>query len=53
MSDRILLFTARPGQIYRTFIIPEELRKLPPFQARNHERYQTVVPNHMEGDGIS
>lgn len=42
MSDRIFLFTARPGQIYRTFIIPEELRKLPPFQARNHERYQQL-----------
>ena len=42
MSDRIFLFTARPGQIYKTFIIPEELRKLPPFQARNHERYQQL-----------
>ena len=53
MSDRIFLFTARPGQIYKTFIIPEELRKLPPFQARNHERYQQSVSNYMEGDGIS
>ena len=42
MSDRVFLFTARPGQIYKTFIIPEELRKLPPFQARNHERYQQL-----------
>jgi NitT/TauT family transport system ATP-binding protein len=42
MSDRIFLFTARPGQIYKTFIVPEELRQLPPFQARNHERYQQL-----------
>lgn len=42
MSDRIFLFTARPGQIHRTFLIPEELRKLPPFQARNHEQYQHI-----------
>jgi len=42
MSDRIFLFTACPGQIYKTFIIPEELRKLPPFQARNHEQYQQL-----------
>jgi NitT/TauT family transport system ATP-binding protein len=42
MSDRIFLFTARPGQIHKAFIIPEELRKLPPLQARNHERYQQL-----------
>jgi NitT/TauT family transport system ATP-binding protein len=42
MSDRIFLFTARPGQIHKTFIIPEELRRLPPFHARNHERYQQL-----------
>lgn len=40
MSDRIVLFTARPGQIYKTFIVPEKLRRLPPFQARNHECHQ-------------
>ncbi len=39
MSDRIFLFSARPGQIHKTFLIPEELRNLPPFEARNHELY--------------
>lgn len=40
MSDRIFLFSARPGQIHKTFLVPEELRMLSPFQARNHETYQ-------------
>jgi len=42
MSDRIFLFTARPGQIHKTFLVPEELHQLPPFQARNHELYQNL-----------
>ncbi|WP_428911258.1 ABC transporter ATP-binding protein [Niallia sp. Krafla_26] len=42
MSDRIFLFSARPGQIHKTFLVPEELRHLPPFQARNHETYQQL-----------
>lgn len=37
MSDRIFLLSARPGKLYKTFLIPEELRQLPPFEARNHE----------------
>jgi NitT/TauT family transport system ATP-binding protein len=39
MSDRIFLFSARPGQIHKTFDVPKELRDLSPFQARNHENY--------------
>jgi NitT/TauT family transport system ATP-binding protein len=39
MSDRIYLFSARPGQIHKMFQVPEELRELSPFQARNHEKY--------------
>lgn len=39
MSDRIYLFSARPGQIHKMFQVPEELRELSPFQARNHENY--------------
>ena len=42
MSDRIFLFSAKPGKIYKTFLIPEELRKLSPFKARNHEIFQTL-----------
>jgi NitT/TauT family transport system ATP-binding protein len=39
MSDRIYLFSARPGQIHKMFKVPKELRELSPFQARNHENY--------------
>ncbi|MBP3039772.1 ABC transporter ATP-binding protein [Bacillaceae bacterium Marseille-Q3522] len=42
MSDRIFLFTARPGQIYKTFIIPEKLRQLTPFATRNHPDFSAV-----------
>ena len=46
MSDRIFLFSPRPGRLHRTFSIPEELRNLSPFEARNHplynELFQTV-----------
>ncbi|WP_391558739.1 ABC transporter ATP-binding protein [Robertmurraya sp.] len=39
MSDRIYLFSARPGQIHKSFEVPKVLRELSPFQARNHENY--------------
>lgn len=39
MSDRIYLFSNRPGTIHKIFDVPAELKSLPPFQARNHERY--------------
>ncbi|MFE8703323.1 ABC transporter ATP-binding protein [Cytobacillus sp. FJAT-54145] len=42
MSDRIFLFSARPGQLHRTFIVPEELKKLPPFKARNHSSFTKI-----------
>lgn len=42
MSDRIFLFSARPGRLHKTFTIPEELRKLTPFNARNHEGYSQI-----------
>lgn len=42
MSDRIFLFTPRPGEVYKTFTIPEEVRTVTPFQARNHERYSEI-----------
>lgn len=42
MSDRIYLFTPRPGKLYKTFHIPKELREIPPFQARNHEVFPHV-----------
>ena len=42
MSDRIFLFSAKPGKIYKTFLIPEELRNLSPFKARSHEKFQIL-----------
>lgn len=42
MSDRIFLFSARPGQVYKVFHIPDEIRNITPFQARNHETYSEI-----------
>ncbi|MEH7442584.1 ABC transporter ATP-binding protein [Bacillus sp. JJ1122] len=42
MSDRIFLFSPRPGRLHKTFIIPEELRTLRPFEARNHPLYNEL-----------
>lgn len=42
MSDRIFLLSPSPGKIYKTFTMPEELTKLSPFEARNHELYQSI-----------
>lgn len=42
MSDRVYLLSPSPGRIYKTFEIPEELRRLSPFEARNHELYSDI-----------
>jgi NitT/TauT family transport system ATP-binding protein len=42
MSDKIYLFAANPGRVHKRFLIPEELKNLTPFQARNHEQYPKV-----------
>jgi NitT/TauT family transport system ATP-binding protein len=46
MSDRIYLFSAKPGRIHRCFDVPEELRSLKPFNTRNNllysELFQTI-----------
>lgn len=42
MSDRIFLFSPRPGKLYKTFIVPEELKQLSPFEARNHASYSSL-----------
>ena len=42
MSDRILLFSPRPGKLYKTFEVPEELKQLTPFEARTHSSYSTL-----------
>ncbi|SEM40585.1 NitT/TauT family transport system ATP-binding protein [Mesobacillus persicus] len=39
MSDRIVLFSPSPGRVHKTFLVPEDLKALPPFKARNHQSY--------------
>lgn len=42
MSDKIYLFSKRPGTITQTFLVPPEIRKLSPFDARNHPTFQPL-----------
>lgn len=42
MSDRILLMSAAPGRISKTFIVPKVLRELEPFYVRRHEQFQPL-----------
>lgn len=42
MSDRILLFTGRPGRIYKIFEVPEELKELKPFHVRGKDTYNDL-----------
>lgn len=42
MSDRILLFAAKPGRLYKTFLVPEELRAIRPFDVRSKEAYSVL-----------
>jgi len=42
MSDRVFLFSPRPGRIHKIFQIPEELRNLSPFETRSHEAYTNL-----------
>ncbi|MBB5326256.1 NitT/TauT family transport system ATP-binding protein [Anoxybacillus tepidamans] len=42
MSDRIFLFSAKPGRLVRTFLIPSELRRLSPFAARQHPTFSEL-----------
>lgn len=45
MSDRIILLSPRPGTIHKTFNMPEEIRHIRPFHARNHETYPEIFQN--------
>ncbi len=42
MSDRIFLLAANPGRMARTFLVPQELRELEPFDARQHPAYSVL-----------
>ncbi len=45
MSDRILLFSKQPGTIHKTFAVPEAIRKLTPFEARQEPEFQPLFQN--------
>ncbi|UGB29898.1 ABC transporter ATP-binding protein [Metabacillus sp. B2-18] len=42
MSDRIFVFSAKPGRLSRTYLIPKEIRELPPFYARQHPKFSEL-----------
>lgn len=42
MSDRVFLFSDRPGTITKTFPVPEEIRQLIPFEARNSPLFKPL-----------
>lgn len=42
MSDRIFLLSAQPGRLYKTFVVPNELRCIAPFHARNHPAFPAL-----------
>ncbi|WP_078544411.1 ABC transporter ATP-binding protein [Litchfieldia alkalitelluris] len=42
MSDRIFLLSANPGKVAKTFEVPSELKKLKPFDARQHQSYSIL-----------
>lgn len=42
MSDRIYLFCPRPGRIHQIFQVPGELKKLSPFETRNHDSFSAI-----------
>ncbi|WHX99684.1 ABC transporter ATP-binding protein [Neobacillus sp. DY30] len=45
MSDRIVLFSPSPGRIHKIFEMPDELRNISPFKARNHETFSSIFQN--------
>lgn len=42
MSDRIVLFSANPGKVFRTYEVPKEMRNITPFEARNHPQFSSL-----------
>jgi NitT/TauT family transport system ATP-binding protein len=42
MSDRVVLFSPSPGRVHKVFEMPDELRILSPFNARNHESFSSI-----------
>lgn len=52
MSDRIFLFSARPGRLHKTFEVPEDIKRLTPFETRAHPSYSKlfqIIWKELEG----
>ncbi|WP_270571527.1 ABC transporter ATP-binding protein [Bacillus glycinifermentans] len=45
MSDRILLFSKQPGTIHKTFAVPDSLKEMTPFEARQEPDFQSLFQN--------
>lgn len=56
MSDAIYLFSQRPGTIIKKFIMPQEIRDLQPFDARNTAAFQPLfqtIWKELEANGLT
>ncbi|MCD7032628.1 ABC transporter ATP-binding protein [Metabacillus sp. GX 13764] len=42
MSDRVFLFASKPGRLHKTFKVPDELRAMKPFDARQSAPFQAL-----------
>lgn len=42
MSDRVFVFSAQPGKVSRTYLVPNELKELTPFHARQHPSFNLL-----------
>ena len=42
MSDWIYLLAANPGRLRKVYDIPDELRRMAPFESRNHPQYSSL-----------
>ncbi|WP_100331232.1 ABC transporter ATP-binding protein [Bacillus xiapuensis] len=42
MSERILVFSKNPGRLHHSFQVPDALKKLTPFEARQHPEYAAM-----------
>jgi NitT/TauT family transport system ATP-binding protein len=48
MSDTVVLLSSNPGRIFRTFKIPEKLKILRPFEARQHPDFSAMFQQTWE-----
>lgn len=42
MSDRIFLFSSKPGRVFKVFTVPDSLKNMAPFDARQDEQFSAL-----------